>query len=212
MSIGNDKWLERIASAPNLEERTRRYDEWSATYDADMRDVGYMNSSVAAALVGRYVPTPGARLLDAGVGTGALGEILAAVGYTDLVGIDISDGMLARARERGVYRELYRATLGEPLAVRDGAFTAVTAMGVMAFGGAPPASLDELVRVTQPGGHIVFNVAQPPWEGGGFREKVAALEAAGRWTQVEIAGPYRPMPYSAVRVAFTTRAFVFRVA
>jgi SAM-dependent methyltransferase len=212
MSIGNDKWLERIANAPTLEERTREYDTWSATYDADMRDVGYMNTSVAAALVGRYVPCAGARLLDAGVGTGALGEILNAVGYDDLVGVDISAGMLERARARNVYRELQQRTLGETLDFRDDSFTTVTAMGVMAFGGAPPHALDELVRVTRPGGHIIFNVALPPWENGGFREKAEALEAAGRWTMVEIAGPYRPMPLSVVRVAFTTRAFVYRRA
>jgi SAM-dependent methyltransferase len=211
MDLGNDKWLQRIAGAPDLQARAREYDEWSATYDADMRAIGYMNSSVAAALTSRYVPAAGARLLDAGCGTGALGELLWAVGYRDLAGIDMSDGMLAAARARNVYRELRNRTLGEPLDFDDASFHAVTGMGVFAFGGAPPQAFDELIRVTRPGGYLIFNVAQPPWDEGGFKDKAQALESSGRWTQLEIAGPYRPMPQSVVRVDFTTRAFVYRV-
>jgi predicted TPR repeat methyltransferase len=205
-----DKWLERIARAPDLQTRALRYDEWAETYDADMRDIGYMNSSVAVALVARHVPVSGARLLDAGVGTGALGELLRAVGFADLVGIDMSDGMLARARERSVYRELRKRTLGEPLDFAAASFTVVVAMGVLAFGGAPPEALDELVRVTRPGGHLIFNVAPSPWEDAGFKDKANALESSGRWAHVETAGPYRPMPQSVVRADFVTRAFVYR--
>jgi SAM-dependent methyltransferase len=211
MNIGNDKWLERIAGAPDLEARAREYDVWSSTYDEDMRAIGYMNSAVAAGLAGRYVAASGARLLDAGCGTGALGELLQALGYRDLTGVDMSEGMLETARARNVYRELRKRTLGEPLDFAGASFDAVIGMGVFAFGGAPPHAFDELIRVTRPGGYVIFNVARPPWDEGGFKDKAQALRSSGRWTQVEIAGPYRPMPQSVVRVDFTTRAFVYRV-
>jgi SAM-dependent methyltransferase len=211
--IGDSEvWLGRIAGAPDIEARARAYDAWAATYDEDVLRIGYTNHAVAAALVGRHVPVAGACLLDAGVGTGALGPVLAALGYGDVTGIDMSDGMLAKARLRGTYRDLRRRMLGEPLDFGDASFTAVVSFGVFAMGHAPPAALDELVRVTRPGGFLVFSVGASPWENGGFKEKAGAFEAAGVWTEVDVTAPYRPMPLSTSRGDNTNRAFVYRRA
>jgi SAM-dependent methyltransferase len=212
MELGSEGWLERVA-ATSADSRmlAATYDEWSAHYDADMLSTGYPNLAVCAALAGRHVPVAGSRVLDAGAGTGMLGVILAAVGFTDLVGIDISPGMLERARRRGVYRDLQVRALGEPLDFAGDSFTAVTAMGVFAFGHAPAHALEELVRVTRPGGCLIFNVNAAPWEEAGFRDEVERLEAAGRWEPVEVAGPYQPMPLSPTRGHVTSRAFVYRV-
>ncbi len=211
MGLGAERWLERVAGSVDSRALAQTYDAWAAEYDSDMLSTGYPNVAVAAALVARHVPVAGSRLLDAGAGTGLLGQILNAVGYVDLVGIDLSAGMLAKARDRGVYSELHEGTLGEPLDFADDSFTAIIAMGVFAFGHAPPHGLDELVRVTRPGGCVIFNVNLGPWEQGGFKEKVEGLEAAGRCDLVQVAGPYHPMPLSPSRGPVVSRAFVFRV-
>ena len=39
MTTGSDDWLERIASAADLQARARVYDSWAATFDADMVEV-----------------------------------------------------------------------------------------------------------------------------------------------------------------------------
>src|ERR1700676_4393370 len=149
MELGAEAWLERVAAtATDSQTLATTYDSWASQYDADMMSTGYPNLALAAALVGRHTPVSRAVMLDAGAGTGLLGQILHTVGFTDLVGIDLSAGMLARARQRGVYRELHVRKLGEPLDFADDSFTAVTAMGVFAFGHAPAVSLDELVRIT----------------------------------------------------------------
>lgn len=210
MSMDLDRWIERVARAAGKRARAQVYTEWAASYDADTLSVGYTNHAVAAALVARYVPASGARLLEAGVGTGALGEILNAVGYNDLVGIDISDGMLAIARGRGAHGELYKRTLGEPLGFADNRFTATIASSVFAIEHVPTEALDELVRVTRPSGHLIFSLGTIPWEGG-FKDKAESLEAVGRWVRVEDAGPYHPMPLSKTRKHITNHAFVYRV-
>ena len=56
-----------------------------------------------------------AAILDAGVGTGAIGNMLSLLGYNNLSGLDMSEGMLAQARARGCYIDLRRGVLGETL-------------------------------------------------------------------------------------------------
>jgi SAM-dependent methyltransferase len=72
------------------------------------------------------------------------------LGYRELPGIDISDGMLAKARERGAYRRLQKAVLGEVLDFADASFGAVISIGVFVQGHAPPAAFDELLHITRP--------------------------------------------------------------
>lgn len=47
----------------------------------------------------RALPAPPARVLDVGTGTGHVSLLLAELGY-DVVGIDLSEGMLGKAREK----------------------------------------------------------------------------------------------------------------
>ena len=84
-----------------------------------------------------------AKVLDAGAGTGLVGERLCEAGYRDLVGIDLSPGMLAVARGKDVYRELRQTNLGESLAFPDDAFDAVISVGVFTTGHAPAHAFDD---------------------------------------------------------------------
>ena len=132
-----------------------------------------------------------ARILDAGAGTGLLGQCLHQEGYQDLVAIDLSEGMLEKARKKAVYGELHKMVLGERLDFKDDSFEAVFCVGVFTFGHAPASSLDELVRVTKPGGHIIFSQRCDAHEALGFKEKQEALQTAGRWKWVEISDCHR---------------------
>ena len=71
--------------------------------------------AICVALLARYVPPGNVRVLDAGVGTGIVGELLAIVGYAAIDGIDISQGMLDKAAEKGLYADLRVADMTQPL-------------------------------------------------------------------------------------------------
>ena len=129
-----DKWLERVFTASGTKLLADTYDEWAVSYDADMLAIGYLHPAVAAGFVGRHARDRAARILDAGARTGILGQILAIMDYADLVALDMSDGMLARASERGVYAELRKGVLGEPLDFADHSFAAVVSTGVFTAG------------------------------------------------------------------------------
>jgi SAM-dependent methyltransferase len=146
---------------------------------------------MCAAFLARHLPRDAAPVLDAACGTGMVGDCLRVLGYREVVGIDMSEPMLARAKARGVYASLRRMTLGGPLDFPDGHFAGVVASGVFTEGHCSHAAFDELIRVTRPGGRLVFSVRVETYERRGFRERQAALEAEGRWRLCESSEPFR---------------------
>jgi SAM-dependent methyltransferase len=174
-----------IYSSRDNEELAERYDQWAKDYDVDLeRDFAWRGPEFAAGLFAKYVPKE-AKTLDAGAGTGLVGVILAQKGYRDIVAMDLSEGMLEEARRKNVYREFHRMVMGETLDFPTDFFDAVISIGVLTLGHAPASSFDELVRITRPGGCIVFSLRPDVYEGGGFKEKMTGLENAGKWELVE---------------------------
>jgi predicted TPR repeat methyltransferase len=82
---------------------------------------------IVASMAAGYVRDRASPLLDAGAGTGRVGELLAILGHSNLVALDLSDAMLARAQERDVYDALHQGALGDRLALGDDAFGALVA-------------------------------------------------------------------------------------
>ncbi len=205
---GLDGWLERVYSAEDSAENRRIYDDWAESYDRDVLSGGYSYLPMAAGLFGRHVGAGETPVLDAGCGSGLIGDMLARLGYANLTGIDLSEGMLREAARKGAYRELRRRMLGEALDFEDGAFRAVVCTGVFTPGHAPPESLDELVRVTEPGGVLIFSCTAAALSEGGFQARIDALVEAGLWAATDRAGPVTALPGAAIRHDATF--FVYR--
>jgi len=191
MSVKTDD-LGSVYGARSVEEIHAAYEGWAATYDAENLAKGFRLPGVAAGFVARYVSTSAGTILDAGCGTGLVGEALGVLGYPAVDGIDLSEEMLGLAQARGCYQGLAVQELGKPIPVEDGAYAAFACIGSFGPGHAPPESLDELVRVTRAGGFGVFNLVEATWEEQGFGDKIAELERAGLWRVVERPAPFRP--------------------
>ena len=147
---GHDR-VQWIYSSKDNEELEERYDQWAKDYDTDLdEEFGWLGPQRAVDFFTRYVPRE-ARVLDAGAGTGLVGELLAKQGYNDLVAMDLSAGMLEEARRKNVYREFHQMVMGETLDFSTDSFDALISVGVLTVGHAPASSLDELVRITKPG-------------------------------------------------------------
>lgn len=201
--------LNQVYAARNEAELAAAYAAWSNGYDRETAALGYCLPFMIAAWVARYVPADAGPLLDAGCGTGLSGPYLAALGYRDIDGLDMSAEMLALARGRGVYRNLIEAALGGRLPIEDGAYAAVYSTGVFTKGHAPASSLDDLARIVRPGGPVIFTVRDSVLEAGGFRPKFAELERSGHWTKVEESPSFRAFAVAEPEV--TVKAFVFRI-
>ena len=178
--------IEWLFSSRDNEELVERYAQWAKDYDAELeRDFEWRGPQRTAELFTKYVPRE-TRILDAGAGTGLMGEVLVKLGYENLVAMDLSQAMLEEARKKNVYREFHQMVMGEPLDFATDSFDAVVSTGVLTVGHAPASSLDELIRITRPGGHILFTLRTDVYEDRGFKEKQATLESEGRWQLVEV--------------------------
>jgi predicted TPR repeat methyltransferase len=201
--------LDKVYAARNEAELTEAYAAWSNEYDRQTAALGYCLPFLIAGWVARHVPRNGGPLLDAGCGTGLAGPGLRALGYERIEGLDLSREMLAIAAARGCYERLECAGLGRPLPWPDGHFDAFFSTGVFTEGHAPASSLDELARITRPGGHAVFTVRDVVVERGGFRQVFQRLHAEGRWEPVEESPSFRAFAVAEPEVM--VKAFVFRM-
>lgn len=199
-----------VYAARNEQELEERYDQWAAEYDGDLAaDFGWLSPQRTADTLAKYVDRE-AVILDAGAGTGLVGQCLYDLGYRRLTAMDLSQGMLEVARQKNIYQGLDQMVMGEALDYATDNFDATVVVGVFTQGHAPAASLDELVRVTKPGGHIVFSLRTDTYRENGFKEKQEALEAAGLWQRVEVTDAFQPLPKGEPEVLH--QVWVYRVS
>jgi ubiquinone/menaquinone biosynthesis C-methylase UbiE len=116
---------------------------------------------------GMLAVEPGHRLLDVGCGLG--GDAITLAGRVGaggrVVGVDNSEQLIVAARERVAGSPLpveFRVGDIYALAFADGAFDGCRADRVFQHLDRPADALNELIRVTKPGGRIV--VGDPDWE------------------------------------------------
>ena len=171
------------------------YDDWAETYEADLCAAGYRIPAMIASIFTRFVPQDAGPLLDAGCGGGIQIEPLVELGYGPFIGIDLSEGMLAVAAKKNLYEKLLPQTMGERLDFDDDAFAAVICAGVITPGHAPPHSLEELVRVTRPGGKIIFSLRSDEKQLPAYPAAVEDLTARKVWSPVFATKPFHSMPY-----------------
>ncbi|MFV0279375.1 MAG: class I SAM-dependent methyltransferase [Rhodoblastus sp.] len=136
----------------NVEEA---YARWAPVYDLVFAAIMRPGRKAAAAAASRE----NGRVLDVGVGTGL--ELPMFSRQTRLVGVDLSAPMLKRARERVAKAGLANVEGlirmdAMNLAFPDASFDCTVAPYVLTVVPDPRATLDELARVTKPGGEIVL--------------------------------------------------------
>lgn len=184
---------ERVYAARSPEELAAEYDRIAESYDAVLVEAhDWRMPEIVAGLVAWLLPRD-ARVLDAACGTGLIGVHLARYGFVAPDGLDLSAGMLAVARRKGVYGDLLCAPLGHRLPYPTGLFDAVTVAGAFTPGHAPARSLDELVRVTRAGGFLVFSL-RDDLEQPDFADAMDRLERDGRWRRLHAGAPFQSLP------------------
>ena len=141
---------------PELRSTQSYYDRFSASYERE-RHRGYhrLIDDLELELVRRY--GTGSDILEAGCGTGLLLEEAARIGRS-AIGLDLSHGMLARARDRGL--AVMQGSLTQ-IPLPDASVDLVYSMKVLAH--VPPIrqAIAELARVTRPGGHLLLEFYNP---------------------------------------------------
>jgi phosphatidylethanolamine/phosphatidyl-N-methylethanolamine N-methyltransferase len=137
----------------------RAYARWAPVYDLVFGAVFARGRQASIAAAERACSAGGGRILEVGVGTGISLSQYARVHR--LVGVDLSEPMLRKAKERVVVHRLANVEAlavmdASRLALPDAAFDAVVAQYVITAVPDPETTLDEFTRVIKPGGEIVL--------------------------------------------------------
>jgi predicted TPR repeat methyltransferase len=153
------------------------FDNFAPTFDAHLQRLGYNAPRMLAAMVQTHV-AGALDVLDLGCGTGLCGLALAN-SRRNLVGVDLSEKMLAQARAHGVYDELHLAELHAWLRDSGAArFDLVIAADVFIYIGALEDLFHEIARSLRPGGWFAFSTEE--CESGDY-----TLRSTGRYAQSE---------------------------
>ena len=154
------EWLSWICDSKTAEELRVKYDTWANSYDRDVEKDWRLMPRNAALALQKVLPTKDALILDAGAGTGLLGEALAELGYTNVIAADLSQEMLAVAKKKQVYQEFSQCNLEDSQAFAKETFDAILATGVFAFAHAGVAVLHNLFGFLKPEGFLVMTIRE----------------------------------------------------
>lgn len=155
---------------------------------AELLSLG-QNGRWRKAMVDQVVDANPASILDVATGTGGVALDLARRTQASIVGIDLTESMLERAREK-VAQSAYgwRISLmvgrAEDLPFSDEAFDALTFTYLLRYVADPAATLRELARVLKPGGLLAslefYVPPNPSWHACWWLYTRLVLPAAGR--------------------------------
>ena len=192
-----ETWLEKVyASGGQRETLDQLYNEWAKDYDQQIWASGNPYIAIATGMVGRHIPDLSALLLDVGCGTGNMAQVLHQLGYQQIDGLDPSEGMLAIARQKSIYKNLYALYLDTKVDLPDASYDAVIAAGVLTHGHAPPEALEGILRLTRQGGVIIFSLSKVAYEEHGFEARMKQMQESGEWQLLEQSKLFRTYPFS----------------
>ena len=177
-------FLKDVYALKSVDDMRALYDDWSATYDEEVGGKGYATPARVAAALARLISDRSAPILDFGCGTGMSGAAMKAQGFSVIDGCDLSAEMLVRAGEKRTYRRLWQADTDAPFPARPGDYAAITAVGVVSIGAAPPETLDLLVGALGPGALLAFSFNDHTFEDPRFEARVSDYLDNGTCTQL----------------------------
>ena len=155
MEIG----LDDAYSIKTPDDSRKLYAKWAASYEADfVANQGYEHPRVIAEHFDHLVPNI-KTVLDVGTGTGLVGlELSKLRPNLQIDGIDISPEMLAEAKKKGVYRNLYERDLTKVISNLATPYDSLICIGIFTHGHLLPNAIDNLLPLVRENGYFVVGI------------------------------------------------------
>jgi predicted TPR repeat methyltransferase len=159
------------------------FDRFAETFDGSLARLEYRAPSLIAEAVTEVLGASGKvqAVLDAGCGTGLCGRHLRPIAGR-LVGVDLSERMIERARVRGEYDDLVTAELTDFLRQHPLSYDLVVSADTLVYFGALDAVAAAAFGALRPGGAFVFTAerSEPDAAPSGYR-----IHPHGRFSHTE---------------------------
>lgn len=135
------------------------FDGFASSFDSVLEGLDYAAPKLVAERMAKSLASDGAgyRIVDLGCGTGLLGPRIRDCAAS-LIGVDLSEKMLARARARGVYDELVAGELTRYLQDCDVPVDVLACVDTLVYFGDLDAFADACNASLTPGGQLFFSV------------------------------------------------------
>jgi predicted TPR repeat methyltransferase len=139
------------------------FDGFANSFDESLKKLDYAAPQLLSAALAERIDFAKADLdvLDVGCGTGLCGLLLRSSAKS-LVGVDLSAGMLAKARERRLYDELVETELCAFMRSRPASFDLVNCADTLVYFGALEEAITAARECLRPGGIFGFTVEAEP--------------------------------------------------
>jgi len=135
------------------------FDNFAERFEERLESLEYKAPELVARAVAEIFPEPAGNLhiLDAGCGTGLCGRLLRPYARR-LEGVDLSAGMLARAKSTGCYDVLNEAELTEFIGCRQDAYDVIVSADTLCYFGDLREVMAAAAAALRPGGFFIFTV------------------------------------------------------
>ena len=162
------------------------YDDWAQNdqYNQDMIDWEYSGPREVVSAFLPHANNKGIKILDAGCGSGLVGEELSKEGYSIIHGADIA-AKLMNSIPAGIYHGLHNIDLNKPINFTDDFFDAVLCVGTFTFGHVKARALSEFTRIVKSGGIIGFTINEGVFLDHGFKSELDHLVIQKKITQLD---------------------------
>ncbi|MFY0691522.1 MAG: methyltransferase domain-containing protein [Paracoccaceae bacterium] len=177
--MADKKFLDQAYDVSGPDETIGLYNDWSASYDAEVAENGYITPSRIAAALARVTEDRSAPVLDYGCGTGLSGLALRAAGFSTLDGADPSPEMLKLAAEKSAYRTLTLLDLQAGPPFTTGQYPTIAAIGVIGAGAAPVEVFDLLMGLLAPGGRLALSLNDHALDVPAFPDRITTARERG---------------------------------
>ena len=156
------------------------FDSFAASFESKLARLSYRAPALVAAMLDDSGLEHSHRLevLDAGCGTGLCGALVAPFARR-LVGVDLSQGMLAHAKEKNVYHALIKAELTDYLRDNSEGFDLIVSADTLVYFGDLKGVMAAFAEALRPNGLLVFTLEQAV---GGRAGIDYCLELHGRYS------------------------------
>jgi predicted TPR repeat methyltransferase len=137
----------------------RTFDSFASSFESKLEHLSYRAPALVAAMLENSGLEPSNELdvLDAGCGTGLCGPLL--VPYARrLVGVDLSEGMLALAKEKHVYDALIQGELTDHMRDHPAAFDVIVSADTLVYFGDLGSVVAAAAGALRPNGRFIFTL------------------------------------------------------
>lgn len=158
------------------------YKAWAADYDRDtIEGMGYVAPALAATLLDTYLESKDSCVLDAGCGTGQVGQALQQRGYGRLDAMDYSMDMLQEAQKKNVYANIIQEDMNSGIGLPQNSYDATICVGALTYAHVGPDIFQQFIHITKPNGYVCFTVRDGAYQQYNYRKAMVELEAQSAW-------------------------------